>query len=100
MSLSTPRNSVRIQPEIPRVFESYCVPGAFPNDTLFPIDFNYINPPVSVTENDHRDATSQRFHVSNQLCVSMCCSSFDSSLDLGRLSLLCSHPKLTSVRSE
>ncbi|KAF8497585.1 hypothetical protein F5888DRAFT_1794404 [Russula emetica] len=35
---------------------------AFVNDTLFPIDFNYINPPVLVTENDHRDNTSQRFH--------------------------------------
>jgi hypothetical protein len=86
------------RPEIPRVAESYCVPGAFVNNTLFPIDFNYIDPPVSVTENDHRDATSQRFHVSNQLCVFTCC--FDVCPDLGRLSLLCSHPKLTSVRSE
>jgi hypothetical protein len=98
MTLSTPRNNVRIQPEIPRVAESYGVPGAFVNDTLFPIDFNYIDPPVLVTENDHRDATSQRFHVSNQLSVSTCC--FDGFLDLGRLSLLCFHPKLTSVRSE
>jgi hypothetical protein len=98
MTLSTPQNSVRIRREIPRVAESYCVPGAFVNDTLFPIDFNYIDPPILVTENDHRDTTSQRFHVSNQLCVSTCC--FDGCLDLGHLSLLCSHPKFTSVRSE
>jgi hypothetical protein len=40
--------------EIPRVAESYChgVTGAFVNDTLFPV---YIDPPVLVTENDHRD---------------------------------------------
>jgi hypothetical protein len=100
MSLSTPRNNVRIRPEIPGVVESYCVPGAFVNDTPLPDDFNYINPPVLVTENNHSDTTSQRFHVSNQLYVSTCCSGFDSNLDLGYLSLLCSHPKLTSVRSE
>lgn len=100
MFLSTPRNNVRVRPQIPRVVEPYCVPGAFPNDTLFPIDFDYIEPPVFVTENNHSDTTSQRFHVSNQLCVSTCCSSFDGSLDLGRLSLLCSHPNLTSVRSD
>ncbi|KAH9996284.1 hypothetical protein BJV77DRAFT_1059470 [Russula vinacea] len=35
---------------------------AFVNDTVFPVDFNYINPPVLVTLNDHKDATSQRFH--------------------------------------
>jgi hypothetical protein len=70
MTLSTPRNNVRIGPKF-RVYcvllSSYCVPGAFINDTLFPTDFNYIDPPVLVTENDHRDATSQRFHVSYQL---------------------------------
>ena len=67
MTLSTPRNNVRIRPKFPRVAGSYCAPlaGAFVNDTLFPNDFNYIDPPVLVTENDHRDATSQRFHVSN-----------------------------------
>lgn len=79
MPLSTRRNNVRIRPETPRVSESYCVPGAFVNDTLFPVNFNYTDPPVLVTENDHRDATSQRFHVSNQLCVSVCC--FDCCLD-------------------
>jgi hypothetical protein len=98
MPLSTPRNNVRIRPKIPKVAESYCVPGAFVNDTLFPSDFNYIDPPVLVTENDHRDATSQRFHVGDQLCVSTRC--FDGCLDLGRLSLLCFYPKLTSFRSE
>jgi hypothetical protein len=71
MPLFTPRNNVRTRHEIPRVAESYChgISGAFVNDTLFPVDFNYIDPPVLVTENDHRDATSLRFHVSNQLCV-------------------------------
>ena len=64
MPLSTPRNNVRIRPKISRVSESYRVPGAFVNDTLFPINFNYVDPPVLVNENDHRDATSQRFHVS------------------------------------
>ncbi|SRR6266849_3719790 len=98
MPLSTHRNNVRIPPEISRVAESYCVPGAFVNNTIFPVDFNYIDPPVLVTENDHRDATSQRFHVSNQLCVPTRCS--DGCLDLGRLSLLCSHPRFTSVRPE
>ena len=76
----------------------YCVPGASVNDTQFPNDFNYINPPVLVTENDHSDATSQRFHVRNQFCVSTRC--FDGRLDLGRLFIFCSRPKPTSVRSE
>jgi hypothetical protein len=95
MTLTTRRNNVPIQPEILRVAKSYYVQGAFVNDTLFPIDFNYINPPVLVTENDHKDATSQRFHVSDHLCVSTCC--FDGCPGLGRLSLLCSHPRLSSV---
>jgi hypothetical protein len=81
MSLSTPQNNVHIQPKIQRVVESYHVPGAFPNDTLFPIDYNYFDPLVFVTENDHRDVASQGFHVSNQSYVSSCCSSFDGSLD-------------------
>ena len=83
---------------LPRGAESNCVPGAFVNDSLFSNDFNYINPPILVTENDHRDVTSQRFHVSNQFCIST--YRFDCCLDLGRLSILCSHPRLTSVRSE
>ena len=69
MTLSTPQNNVPIRPEIPRVAESYCVAGAFVNDTIFPIDFNYVDPPVFVTENEHRDVTSQRFHVSNHYFV-------------------------------
>lgn len=64
---------------LPRVAKSYYVPGAFVNDSLFPNDFNFIDPSVLVTENDHRDATSQRFHVSNQSCISTYC--FDSCFD-------------------
>ena len=46
-----------------RESESSCVPGAFLNDTLFPDDYNYMDPTTLVTVNDRTDATSQRFHV-------------------------------------
>ncbi|KAI0251842.1 hypothetical protein BJV78DRAFT_1125641 [Lactifluus subvellereus] len=43
---------------------SFYVPEqwAFLNDTLFPDNFNYIDPPVPVPTNGPKGATSQRFH--------------------------------------
>ncbi|KAH9988067.1 hypothetical protein BJV74DRAFT_773597 [Russula compacta] len=43
---------------------SFYVPErwAFVNDTLFPNNFNYIDPPVPLTINGHKDAMSQRLH--------------------------------------
>jgi len=44
--------------------DSFYVPEqwAFLNGTLFPNDFNYIDPPIPVTVNGVKDATSLRFH--------------------------------------
>jgi len=39
-------------------------PGAFLNDTIMPVTFNYNNPPAPFIVNGRSDPTSQRFHVS------------------------------------
>ena len=43
----------------------HVVSGAFLNDTKFPINFNYVNPSVSLTINGRIDLASQRFEASS-----------------------------------
>ena len=68
MSLSTSPSSVRVLLHISQGAKYSS--GAFLNDTLFPDDFNFIDPPVRVYINGLESTTSQRFHVSGQLNVS------------------------------
>ncbi|KAH8986955.1 hypothetical protein EDB86DRAFT_2211251 [Lactarius hatsudake] len=53
--------------------DSFYVPEqwAFLNDTVFPDDFNYISPPVPVNVGGNSDTTSQRFHDSCPISVSI-----------------------------
>ena len=97
-SRSTPRGSVRIRPDIPKVAESSCVLGAFVNDTMFSDNYNYMNPEILVNLNGRNDTTSQRFHVGNQFWDSMCC--FNSCPDFRTFvpSLFPSQASLRSIR--